>query len=505
LLFVQANKMKPRFFAWLLMLLFIAPTYAQTKTWTQQVLLPGGKPAVGAKITLQWTEVIAHKGITRQNTTATNTEGKFSFELPVERATGQILSVNAPGCAFAIRSRWSGGDKPLQLLPDVPISGQVVGANKQGVAGAQVVMTQLGFFGYAPFRVQSLNHVTVPQLTCRSDKEGAFRMRSAEFDGLMGNQVFWGSAASNAQTQMGFWAETNEERQSNPAIVISLAPTVSLRGKVVDSQTNQPLANAQIGLFNRVYKAEQIGWDETTQTDENGRFEFKDQPSQGEGTLSVRHPQYQNALTEMQLDFSISRDTFGHELVLPLHRVARITGQIVDAETGKPLPGDLSVWVAAKWSQKTDFGSDVTASGEAQAYPEFVFSAPIGTVSLELTGISAWGAESDRRVIMPHRALFQVPPAGLNGVTLKVKVQPTYIVKLKKEGTDNWKTVYFHKRTAQGEVGIGNGDTRSPLLFAAQGWGEDMEVRGTSEDGKEVFGWTKITASRDLSPNAITF
>jgi len=116
---------------------------------------------------------------------------------------------------------------------------------------------------------------------------------------------------------------------------IQLEPGIVLTGKVVDAETNKPIADADVAPLKWGHHFAWADWDESAKTDREGQYRVVTKYAEG---IAARHPDYRSVEIERE----------GREFTLQLHPLMTLRGRVIDAD-GKGIAG-VSVRLSRKGS-----------------------------------------------------------------------------------------------------------------------------------------------------------
>ncbi len=136
---------------------------ADSKTHDYQALMPSGEPAVGAVITLLRSD-------SEPKFLVADQDGQFS----IEASKIQTVVVDMPGCAIGVWNSIFLSNEKLQLVEEYQVSGRVVDEKGNALKNALSVVTILGINTYSPTRINSLDDIQVPVLSCRNRAEADY-------------------------------------------------------------------------------------------------------------------------------------------------------------------------------------------------------------------------------------------------------------------------------------------------------------------------------------------
>lgn len=467
-----------------------------------RVLLPDGKPAVGAKIIYRsyanfqdtWKNEAA-----REVTSVTDDKGNFALNVPDDTSSfDSYFIIDAPGCALQLY--WKMRQKKeatIQLVRDTGLEGQVVGKQNEPVAGVEIVVTTAGVGTYTPINFQELDKISFPSVTARSDANGKFRLRSVSLWRWQGVGL-QARAVRNGHLWRGdtsYYDSDRGEKEQKKKLVVQLEPTLTVRGRVLHSLTNAPIENAIVSYG---------GWlKDGIRTDADGRFAFNDFFMRGFGGLSVLMPKTEgNPIYVARPDNVVQQAGTIEELTIHAIPFTFVSGTI----TNQTDNGALLFRVDVSLTQSQDAGSGWTQTvrGSAStAVPdgEFILRAPVGENQFRV---------ADNRTpsdsigpIIGKNSILQVPPDGLKDLAIPVQKRPGFLVRFQLKAGDEtaeWPYVTLSARTADGQRYL----SFERLWFSkAEKWGETMEIRAEGNNGKEILPWTKITADPKNWPMVI--
>ncbi len=259
------------------------------------VLGAAGQPVAGATVTL-WPRAEQPGATPLPVTGTTGPDGRFRFDGASER--GNRLRVEAPGQAVVDLAALRAGAlrQPVRLQRGRTLEGLVLGSDQRPAAGALVRLE-------GPVTLRWVE----------TGANGAFRL-----DGLP--QTPGGSLV----------AEAGGAGRARSAVPVSgtarlvLAPTATLRGRVSDGRTGQPVAGVRVGVAGP-------GGHAFARSATDGRFELRGL-APGRSTLTADEPRYAAwSLAELALPAggAVVRD-------VALAPAAVLVGRVVD-EGGLPV------------------------------------------------------------------------------------------------------------------------------------------------------------------------
>jgi len=119
-----------------------------------------------------------------------------------------------------------------------------------------------------------------------------------------------------------YGVETN--KPSEPT-AIGLEPGIVITGKVLDAETNKPIADAEVAPLELGHHFAWADWDESAKTDREGKYRVVTKYAEG---IAARHPDYRGVEIERE----------GREFTLQLHPLMTLRGRVIDTE-GKGIAG----------------------------------------------------------------------------------------------------------------------------------------------------------------------
>lgn len=250
-------------------------------------------------------------GATRQDVATAVSDAAGEFAVPLRPGVGFELHVRADGFAPSLLlTRYAGERVTVILTRAASLVGVVVDAVGAPVAKARI-------------RVARHDDVSSTDLAGgATDDAGRFRI-----DGLPAGNVR--VRAIPLDLPPPWWSELHLEPGTTTEITIDVSPGITLRGRVVDATTSDPIGGAEIGL----------GWTfcRTVVTDPHGAYEMRGFAAEGY-EVCVRAPGFGRGrkMLGAAADGVVVVD-------FALRRGRRLLGRVID-ERGLPCAG---VYVAA--------------------------------------------------------------------------------------------------------------------------------------------------------------
>ena len=316
------------------------------------VVDPAGQPVAGAQITT----FVPGRSLpdprralaTAPGSTVTDAQGRFSYTL----VEGGFIEARHQGRHAHEQMSYSvflPCNLRLQLEPDRPgpavaISGRVVGADGQPVAGALVEAWS--------------NPVLEPNATHRfarvlSNEDGRFEL--APLDAV----PYGISAALNGQVV----ADGGEVRGGTRDLMLRVAVSGRLRGQVAEAQTGTPVASFSV-VLSRARGAGNAGTGIFTRYDARGSFELQGLPA---GSYRVSVIAEHRAPADEQLVEVLPEPAVPPELTFHLEEGGRVHGRVTDRGSGQAIAGAwLSLEGRAGIGQSAPLRSQTVSNGDGR-------------------------------------------------------------------------------------------------------------------------------------------
>jgi RNA polymerase sigma-70 factor (ECF subfamily) len=382
-----------------------------TQLWGIVVDAATRAPIAGADVQLQhcvndefWSlDLAAGERIATLARARSDREGRFRFD--VERARPHRLHVVAGGYATTTVPGQCGGS-------------DVVVALTRGASVRGVVQSKDGPLADMEVRI-AVRGESIELARGRTDANGAFR-----FAGLSPAPVFVQVSSPRFEEE---WKQLALVAGTEHEVMIEMDVGKTLRGRVLDAATSQPVAAAEVTdswVFRRVVR-----------TDAEGRFELAGLRDEGFSMVHVRAHGYTASATNVA-------GRLGDELVVRLQRGGEVIGRVVDA-AGKLLPDAYVAVCASYWEAPGMMGSDwiparVGGDGRFQAlalrpdqhYSLLVRRAGFGARVYVLPRMLAAGERHDVGDIVMQRG------AGIEGRVVDDADQPIEGVAVSVRGTN---------------------------------------------------------------------
>ncbi|WP_161604809.1 carboxypeptidase-like regulatory domain-containing protein [Roseiconus nitratireducens] len=351
------------------------------------VLLPDGKPAADAPVILFW-----HKPFAK---TRSDDEGGFTMNLDVERIESEVgdewrrMAVAAfqpgSGVGWDILGRVTDTTSvELHLAEDMPVRGKVLDQQGRPVRGAQVTVESLyrakdenldGFLKASrdqPTRLMQYEGTSMIYLSpeailklqgikdqrrpaATTDEEGQF-----QFTGFGRERSLFATVEGPGITNESFFIVTREHidarwkrGQLSRATQMDLdsgapmrsvyaadfhhlaAPALTIRGRLTDAETGAPVEGMRLSARMKGHLTPGVAT-----SDQDGRYEIKGLPTEGQMRLSVLNPGDQPYL-DAEIERNVSATRPLGAIDFKLDRGALITGVVTDRRTGEPVAGNI--------------------------------------------------------------------------------------------------------------------------------------------------------------------
>jgi RNA polymerase sigma factor (sigma-70 family) len=322
-----------------------------------RVLLPGGRPAVGAKVEITlygpWDDATGNTDTT-EKTAITDAEGSYDFgslAVPMvdDKHSGLghlIATLNGYGCDVAQlvfeRSTLPGSQQPrtrrvltqeaphdLKLDREVVVGATVHGPDGNPLEGVKVRLVWLAFDG---LRQTDYEAVAEGRVETRTDAEGRFRLAGIP-----------ASAKARCDLTKEGYVTTGVMPSKDKEADFTLPLGGAIEGKVVYGDTGEPAPNLRVDATALTHGAGQPDYYYEDRgsgiTDQEGKFRIADLPPSS-ATVGVH-------MRQMHADYTAERATnvpvrsgeTTSGVVLTLIKGGTLKGAVVDAETGTLVAG----------------------------------------------------------------------------------------------------------------------------------------------------------------------
>jgi hypothetical protein len=506
---------------WVLILVGLcAPGWA-LQTFSQRILLPDGTPAAGAAITVRLLR--AEKRIFEELRAVTDARGIFTASGTVEtdgitNLRAGYLLVDAPGCVLTVAElpvlRAGASPGTLRLSPDCPYTCKVVNEAGDPMAGALISVIQLGgtdSWGTTKALLNAPNMaLATPALTAKTGKDGAFSLRGAtmvddEHLGTAGKGSFTpGKLVAFVETPTGLLAGETDMifrpaciPAGNPPKAVVVAPTLVVRGTVINSDTNTAVVNAEVTFAGESIAA---GVLPAAKTDARGTFEYFGIPRMSYIYAVADHPSTTSGWTPVtQRLKAADKALLTRQVIIKLKSLVNVSGTLADAATGQPpitpavltAVGDDGVRLGS-----VTIGRDSTSASVPAG--RLAMKMAVGRNRLELTAPGYTLAEESTELY--------VAPDGLRNLTLKAVRVKGFLVKFTTDHPDGFFGARLQVRTATGQVLTAGG----AMAIRPDGWwfapvgdlGDTVEMH-VLRAGQEVLPWTTLSADPAKPPATI--
>lgn len=496
---------------YLIILAGILPGWA-AYTISQRVLLPNGQPAAGAAVTVRLARPESRRF--EELRAVTDARGAYAVSGQVDPAgvanlTAGYALIDAPGCVLTVTElpllRAGAAPATLRLDEDCPYAGRVVDEAGTPMAGATLSVIQLGGTdSWGSIRAllnAPLMNLATPIMTAKTDAAGAFILRGAtlvddDHAGTAGDGALTpGKLVAFVQTAAGLLAgETDiifkpaNVPQGNPPRPLVVAPTLTVRGTVINAQSNNAVGNAEITFAGESAAASVLP---AARTDARGTFEYYGVPRMSNIYAIADHQNTSTgwAVVTQRLRNAADRAQLLRQVTIKLRPLANTNITIVDG-AGQPLavPGSLMA-IADEGARVGSVlvGRD-TATG-ALAEGRVTMRMAVGRNRLEL--------QAPGYTLLEESAELYVPGDGVKALALKAARDKGFLVRFTTNHPDGFFGTKLQVRTANGAVLTAGG----AMGIRADGWwfapagdlGDTVELH-VLRGGMEVLPWVTLSA-----------
>jgi len=294
----------------------------------------------------------------------TDAEGRFAFTTDMAPSYRVFLVARKEGLALGWDVLMPASDNAIVLEKPCVLAGVVVNSSGHPVAGAKVravaKTSYLLRLGQRPILGPE------PWITVETDDRGVFRFEefradaSADFEVEAPGRALVYTYTPHRMTACGFEAGQTDIR-------LVLPEEVAVRGRVVDAQDGEPVAEAQVVIHPDTRDNDQAEpyLPAVTITGLDGRFLFQAIPP-GRHYIDVRAP-YETGRVDQRVRFEVQAERGGNEVVIRLNRGGTIEVEAREEGTNAPIP-HLSLYFAqVARDESPHFCKDVRANAEGRA------------------------------------------------------------------------------------------------------------------------------------------
>lgn len=414
----------------------------------RQILLPDGKPAVGAQVLVRSLKSVDGT-LLEDKAATTDAQGRVSTEIEMDndgrddpvRVTG-YLEVDAPGAALTFenfgvwRGRRPENVAPLRLTQGYQVTGEVQRNDGQPVPGATITLHAFAS-NWSPWRINYPGAgIVTPQASGKTGTDGTFSLRPVAI-----NQQNYGNGdptlrlnvSATATINGQAWAGQTEMwgRQMvgapapptpapvpapggpaslDPMSTIPLYPTMDVRGRVLDAVSGAPVAGAGVSLMGSPNMVISTLAPVTTNTE--GAFEFKGVPAVFQLFAQVTHPNLSEGWARIGeerlqvLNKNATETKVYDGLEVKLRPWATVSGHIVDVATGKAPLSPMSIEsVYDEGYNDGDIGvGHSVVFGEAAPDATFTIKLPTGFNHVRVRGEGLLGRRAGEPARPGHQA-----------------------------------------------------------------------------------------------------
>lgn len=489
---------------------------------SERLLLPDGTPAAGAAVTLRLAR--GEKRKFEEIRLKADARGVFATSAAVDTTgiadlrAGYLL-VDVPGCVLTVAElpvlRAGAAPETLQLNPDCPYACKVVDETGAPLVGATVSILQLGGTDSWGPRKALLNapvmSLETPALAAKTDANGAFILRGAtlvddDHAGTANGGAYTpAKLAAFAMTPAGLLAgETDiifhpaNVPAGNPPKAVVVAPTLTVRGTVINAQTNTAVANAEITFAGDSVLASVLP---PARSDARGMFEYQGLPRVSFIYAIAGHPATATGYAAVTQRLRNSeKNQLTRQITIRLKPLAPVTLLIVDAATNQQLavPGLLNAIADdGVRAGSVIVGRDSTTGAATNGRVNMKMATERNRLELLAPGYH----------LAEESATLFVPPDGVKNITLKAIRDKGYLVQFATANPDGFFGTKLQVRTANGQVLTAGG----ALGIRPDGWwfapaadlGDSVELR-VLRGAQEVLPWTPLSPDPNKPPVTLT-
>ena len=242
--------------------------------------------------------------------------------------------------------------------------------------------------------------------TVLTDAEGRFSFKNMPAGGYAIKPLLTTEQAQNSVVYTAYPVRL-AEGQTTEGIKMEWIEGVPLRGQVLDSSTNQPIANAAVTVNQNVMRTSQRIWTGYTATDTQGYFELRVPPGNGSVSASAFNYVGNGSASESALNIQPGDTHAEVALFLRSNKPIAVSGVVLDPE-GKPA-GGVVVSSTSYQNEKTTTTADgrfrLDVRAESFGRPE-TMSVTALAPDKDLVGTAA------------------IPQDAKSSVTLEIKLKP---------------------------------------------------------------------------------
>ena len=333
----------------------VAIGWAETMKFGWKVLLPDGTPAVGAKVFVRVAKV--HHQEMSDSLVVTDADGVFAAEVdldPQPTAAGRqdyaFVVIDMPEHALVAAPAPTGespGITETVLSPAFEITGRLTGSDGEPVADGEVSVMRVRpsdedwKTASRPLNLSTWR-ATYPPLVARTDGDGRFRLRgvvtaegpaTAAIRASVDGRYSASPRSPNPTVEIIVGLDT-------PPLKLSVRTPISVSGMVLHSATGAPVAGASVRPIAYPYRS--VSSIQPAVTDGEGRFTITSIQPVENLYVEATHAELARAWQKLP----VTRSSEGVEL--KLRPWARLTGRLVDQDTGQPLAVE-GVWISVVW------------------------------------------------------------------------------------------------------------------------------------------------------------
>ncbi len=348
-----------------------------------RILHFGCKPAAGAKVSVVVRR--QHEQAFEKRDFTADAEGRVTLTEsainPRARIQSYFVIVKAKGAALGVWRHGLRGE--VTLAPTFTVDGKVQTEAGTPVADAEVKVVHFGLSTYVSIPRHEMGGLTGFQT--RTDKDGRYSLPGATLNGhdwpvggmlnvtaRIDGKLHTGALNQPYVSDSKFFdrENNNPEYFKHPGPV-TVYPSGSIRGKVTDFLTDQPIADAEVSFYASWFPQEK------TKTDERGGFVIR-----GAHRHAKRHLDVSKG--NMPVVYLTEREKRGTpvnvtDLQIAMRPVVKVKGHLLDGGTQSALPMAMGITYEESVSPNSDQWIE-----RYQRCPNHVKAAEDGTFECEL-------------------------------------------------------------------------------------------------------------------------
>ena len=491
----------------------------------RRIVLPDGKPAAGAKVLVRVTgKERADKRVVADE------KGEIFVVFDIAAAPGQkealasgYLVVDAPGTALSfekfdnfLRRR---DVEPLRLSAGYEIKGRVLDGKGEPLANAQIALALFRDNWSSLLVNVPTENIETPEATTLSRADGSFELRAVDLvEQTFGNgdpplrPTLIARATRDGALLSGsiepFARKIGQTYKNEPPEnVFRLRPTATVRGRVLDAVSGQPLAGAAIRL--RADPPDEVAATiKPTVSGADGRFEIEGVPGFFQLFALGARDNYADAWTrigEERNRITGDEPQLYENIELQLRPLADVSGRVVDVATGQPPLAPISV--SAIYDEGYNDGRIGVGRGavttRANADGSFAMKLPVGDNRVRARGAGYWEGGTDNVISL------DIKPGDNPGQTIELRREKGFLVHFSAAEAQgkpdyNYDLNYdLHIRGADGKESSTNwSEWWYRALYKPEDTLEIQVTRTVEGFQQEIVPWTKLVPNSPTPANA---